>query len=599
MTMVYYGRHRKRYVLGSQLTDGKGGEGTAYNVKGHPDLVAKIYHNTKLAPTTYDKDPGKTLEDKINYMIDHPLDSAFFAWPQDSLQDAGRQFVGYIMPRISGTKLFDAEQPSTRSQVFRTYNYIYNIHIAYNLAATVEQAHRVGVVIGDLNPTNVLVDDKGIVRFIDTDSFSIHDSARNKTYKCMVNYPGHTPPELMGLNMEDPNNKHTIGSDDFVLALHIFELLFDGQHPFTCIIPASPTGSVSCSSTDGKVANGYCPFVTNSQPAIQIPKHAIDVSKCMPLYMRQLIDRAFTYTSGTACKAETIARRPSAQEWREALQHLLQDMEHPGTRGSKAVICPANHEHIYLKSAGYCPFCEARNRKHPLPATVSSGHSSRSNSSSWKTTASPKSSTGTSNSNAAPRSQGNYHKAQPAAAAATYQMSGGKWIPVPVAAASGSIGGGMNVGSGAINQITAGTSSSAAGTIHAPVSVWPLYLLYIVIGLTSGYLLGPVYMNLFNSWMDLGITQTMGQITVTVIGIILAIILSMLCEEDYIAEMQDKEHLLSTMIVLLVYAVLIPIASILIAIVATLALLLILGLFIAAGWIVALFIFLILYLVFR
>lgn len=355
----YTGRSGKRYTLGTVIKHG--GEGTVYEVAGNPSLVAKVFFDKKFKATKYDPDRRQSMQAKVNAMLDHPIRSSDFAWPQDSLRDGNGRFVGYVMPKVSGTSLFDAEQPLLRPSVFTKYNYRYSVILAYNLAIMVERAHDAGYIIGDMNPANIMLRPNCSETIIDTDSFNVRDRSSNKVYKCEVVYPGFVAPEHVSRNMENPANMHTEHSDDFILAIHCFVLLCEGQHPFACKMPKKATGSSSVSTTDSKIAQGLCPFVTKPQRGIKIPDNTIDIAS-LPSYIRELFDRAFTYTAATGVQQTTQANRPTAREWRAALKRLLDDLEQSGT------TCHANKEHRYLTSYGRCPFCAMNSNKKIRPA---------------------------------------------------------------------------------------------------------------------------------------------------------------------------------------------------------------------------------------
>lgn len=353
----YTGIGGRQYQMGKEIKHG--GEGWVYEVSGRPDIVAKVFLDKRFRPGKYDSDRRATMRAKLGVMLDRPISSKDFAWPQDILQDGNGNLVGYVMPKVSGASLFDAEQPLLRETAFPNHTYRSSIILAYNLALMVEQAHNAGYIIGDLNPGNILVTQNCHETIIDTDSFHVHDPRSNKVYKCEVVYPEFVAPEHDGYNMENPRNNHTEHSDDFILAIHVFILLCEGQHPFSCIMPQTAQASGSTATTNGKIDKGRCPFVTNVQSDIKPPVGAIDV-KSLPAYIRELIDRAFTYTERTATQNATITSRPTAHEWRVALKRFLDDLDANG------VTCSNNHQHMYLKGYGHCPFCAATKAHTPV-----------------------------------------------------------------------------------------------------------------------------------------------------------------------------------------------------------------------------------------
>ena len=90
------GLNGRRYTLEKEI--GAGGEGRVYRVAGQ-NLVGKIYKKVE-----------REVEDKIRYMVQHPIEDLrdsqgkvilALAWPQDILCDEKGAFIGYTMPRTS------------------------------------------------------------------------------------------------------------------------------------------------------------------------------------------------------------------------------------------------------------------------------------------------------------------------------------------------------------------------------------------------------------------------------------------------------------------------------------------------------------------
>jgi DNA-binding helix-hairpin-helix protein with protein kinase domain len=73
---------------------GKGGEGSVYEVKSDPNVVAKIYHQ----PINQNK------QDKIRTMVGLRNESLsrFTTWPVDTLSNNNRQIIGFLMPKLAG-----------------------------------------------------------------------------------------------------------------------------------------------------------------------------------------------------------------------------------------------------------------------------------------------------------------------------------------------------------------------------------------------------------------------------------------------------------------------------------------------------------------
>ena len=74
-----------------------------------------------------------------------------------------------------------------------------------------DAVHGTGVVVGDVNDSNVLVGGDAVVRLIDVDSFQVRDSAR--VFTCDVGMPIYQPPELYGRSFPDSSARRiTTGS---------------------------------------------------------------------------------------------------------------------------------------------------------------------------------------------------------------------------------------------------------------------------------------------------------------------------------------------------------------------------------------------------
>ena len=87
--------------------------------------------------------------------------------------------------------------------------------------------------VGDLNESNVLVTENARISLIDIDSFQVRiPTAGNVvTYRSLVGKPEYTPPELQGVNFRSVDRSYE--HDRFALGVLIFQLLMEGNHPFS------------------------------------------------------------------------------------------------------------------------------------------------------------------------------------------------------------------------------------------------------------------------------------------------------------------------------------------------------------------------------
>ena len=347
----------KSYRLDKSL--GKGGEGEVFSIAGMPNSVAKIYIPEKKYTASCPRD---FMEEKIKVMLRHPVQNPYdsqgnllIAWPTEILY-CGGEFVGYVMPKISQSyKLFDMYRDS-RVDLFKNapggYSWVYSYITAFSLALSVQRVHEAGHLVGDMNPSNFFVTSSGSVIMIDTDSFDIVDpSGGGKNYKCMVAFPDYLAPELQGRNLALPTSKFTKEADCFSLAINIFRLLMNGNHPFNCKRVTGAVKSVAQSGTVTAIAKGECPYVRSLHTGV-IPDSAPDFLM-LPEDIRELFDKAFNYTESTARSA--AAKRPSAEDWVKKLSGHYNDSEFKK--------CSKDSHHIFFKAYGRCPWCAIQNKQ--------------------------------------------------------------------------------------------------------------------------------------------------------------------------------------------------------------------------------------------
>lgn len=349
--LIYYGRGRTNtYSLEKRL--GGGGEGDVYEINGKHDLVAKIYKDSKFISTPGIPNPRKELKEKIETMLDQPVEPYInnvlsVAWPQDILLDSNGEFVGYVMPRVNSThQIFAASRERERKQLFPSYTWKTAVLIARNLALTVKRIHAVNAIVGDMNPNNIMLDNKGHVTIIDTDSFNIKNQRTGKVYKCNVGVSEMLPPELQGKNLGDSGSMFTQESDNFALAIHIFKLLMNNCHPFGSIGMSKSQSAAAGNPIVHNIATGKCPYVTNGVG--NVSPDAPDIMM-LPTEIRQLIDRAFKYTVTSAIDPQVIQNRPTAQEWQRALDHLYK---------SQLSVCLNDSSHVWPIGYPDCPWCK-------------------------------------------------------------------------------------------------------------------------------------------------------------------------------------------------------------------------------------------------
>lgn len=344
------GLNGRMYTLGPEL--GAGGEGTVYELPGQ-GMVIKIYKN-----------PSHQLEQKLRYMVMHPVPSLTdqygnpilnLAWPRDIVYDQ-QGFVGYAMPKLENAlEIYNVVrccQTPKAKKMWPNYTWELNIQVARNLALSVFHLHASGYVIGDMNDKNIMVRADGAVCILDIDSFDFTDAATGIHYRCGVGLADYLAPELQGRNLQTA--AFSAQSDDYALAIHIFQLLMNNYHPFTGRRLVQTQNSSSADQRVQRMAEGICPFVRNI-PGYDIPADAPRLEDTLPPKLCEDFAQTLTYDSTTAISA--ISRRTTAEQWFKDLNEFLKSC-----RAGDLVRCSNHPEHFYLRSIGRCGRCAAQQR---------------------------------------------------------------------------------------------------------------------------------------------------------------------------------------------------------------------------------------------
>ena len=218
-------------ILTEQI--GSGREGSVHLVEAFPGAVAKIFHEPQ-------QNTGAKIDRIIENArsIDHSSNYSF-AWPTIRIQtnQQKRSTAGYLMPYVNtrqkkeiGTYFNPTRRRIRTNQRNKGYTYLHLLNTACNLAHAVDRLHGAGFVIGDINSRNILTDDRGHITFIDTDSFQV-PATPDSQFRCQVGTPEYTPPHLQATQFADIDRSQA--DDLFGLAIMIYQLLFQGQHPFS------------------------------------------------------------------------------------------------------------------------------------------------------------------------------------------------------------------------------------------------------------------------------------------------------------------------------------------------------------------------------
>ncbi|MFT3827979.1 MAG: protein kinase [Chitinophagaceae bacterium] len=325
---AYKGLH-STYTTGREI--GRGGEGQVLEVREDSTLVAKIY-SEPLEPVK---------RNKLQYMVSMQQSSihSFAAWPKDLLFDASGVITGFTMRRLDGyVPLHMLFSPLDRKKMFPDKGYNFLSHVARNLATALHQLHTAGIVIGDINEGNILVDNKGFIAFIDCDSFQLNKGSQY--YYCEVGITRYTPPELLERGSFE-NVVRTINTDSFSLSILLFQLLFMGRHPY-----AGRNLSKEDIDEEKAIRTGEFAYSLHKKnKKLSPPLNSLDIHH-VPDTIVELLHQAF----------EQKDNRPLPAVWAKELDTLTKNM----------AVCQQSKLHTYPNHLKECPWCFYKNNRGPV-----------------------------------------------------------------------------------------------------------------------------------------------------------------------------------------------------------------------------------------
>lgn len=207
-----------RYTLIKQL--GSGGEGCVY-ATGDTYNAAKIYkaRNGQIDLVKYRK---------LERMLEKDLDCEGICFPTALLYTMQGEFAGYLMPRVP------KEAKPLANTVFRrrwlesqspAWTKKETAQLCVTILEKLKYLHDRNIILGDINPANILMVSPTEVYFVDTDSYQIEG------YPCPVGQCYFTPPELQ--HKRYGSELRTMGADRFAIATLLFMIMVPGKSPYT------------------------------------------------------------------------------------------------------------------------------------------------------------------------------------------------------------------------------------------------------------------------------------------------------------------------------------------------------------------------------
>jgi hypothetical protein len=270
---------------------GEGAEGAVYELNRFNDIVAKVFKKDKRG---HKQDKIETMVEKSMVSPEDQTEIPWTAWPIDPVfRPSDGSFLGYVMPYLNTDQHIDAQRYASQNLRWENSSQRQRYKPAINLVLTVYWLHQNGYAVGDLSEQNVRVND-GNVTLIDCDSYSIEGS----DFAGQMEAPRYTPPEGRGNTHEGIKQ-----TDQFGIAVHIFQFLMAGFHPYQAVGEHAVEGSLPQAIQQGNFPYGG-PQSRNLSP----PPRAPDFRR-LPKSVRGGFEQCFS-------KGQNDPKaRPSLEEW--------------------------------------------------------------------------------------------------------------------------------------------------------------------------------------------------------------------------------------------------------------------------------------------
>ncbi len=277
----------------------KGGEGKVYPLADHQDVLVKIYHVRARN--------GDRLQTKLEAMrqMGPMLNSPLFGWPRLLVFDEAGTWRGYAMRRLAGVQMQTLCQPQLIAERLPHWSRREILKCARSFVSLVGKAHRNQVIIGDINPGNLLVDPQTCeVRGIDCDSYQI--AGTTGLHPCPVGVPMLMAPELLGRDYS--RVRRTFEQELFSVAIMLFRMFMLGLHPYSRTYGEDPVANLK---------SGHCAFGLGA--GCRLPRGPwYKIWSHLPFRLKDLFIRTFRDGHGDP------AARTLLEEWNDALDEYLE-----------------------------------------------------------------------------------------------------------------------------------------------------------------------------------------------------------------------------------------------------------------------------------
>lgn len=195
---------------------GLGGEAIVYLT--NTPYVAKIYKNDNITKRKYEK---------IKLMLSKNINCSGICYPVEIIYNSKNEFVGYLMPQAKGQELQKSvfgPKPLFLKK-FPDWKKRDTVELCVTILEKIKYLHDRNIIMGDINPANILVVSPKEVYFVDTDSYQVED------FPCPVGTNNYTAPEIQRKHFSD--FLRTRGNENFAVATLLFMIMLPGKPPYS------------------------------------------------------------------------------------------------------------------------------------------------------------------------------------------------------------------------------------------------------------------------------------------------------------------------------------------------------------------------------
>jgi len=193
-----------------------GGEGIIYFID-RPNFVVKIYKREKL---------DKNKFEKIKLMLTKNIECEGVCFPIACAYNSKNEFVGYLMKEAHGKELQKCVFiPQLLKKTYPNWKKNDTVELCITILKKIKYLHDRNVILGDINPNNILIVSPKEVYFVDTDSYQIEG------HPCPVGTINFTAPEIQKKKYNE--FLRTLGNELFAVATLLFMIMLPGKPPYS------------------------------------------------------------------------------------------------------------------------------------------------------------------------------------------------------------------------------------------------------------------------------------------------------------------------------------------------------------------------------